>query len=125
MSKTLALRESLRKILLTVFDKVYFAAADDSAGFPFCVYNLNEVMQIDGVSRYELELNCCDYGRNTALIEAQSDRITGALNYLYKEEPNIAYTAYFARKNSVFAEDPNIMRRRLVFEINLYDKGEK
>lgn len=124
MSKTLALRTSVRNILTSVFDKVFYAVADDSSSFPYCVYTLQEVTRVDGVSKYELELNCCDYGRNTAELENKCDQLTAKLDYLYQEDETIAYTVYFARRNNVASEDLNVIRRRLVFDLNLYVKGE-
>jgi len=121
MSRTYNFRKSVRTKLLTVMTKVTYGAATGN-DFPCAVFRYEDVSAMDGVILGELEINVLGYGRDTETIENNCDSIINLLDHVYCEETTIAYTSYFERKNNVESDDPNIIRRRLVFSVKLYDK---
>lgn len=121
-NKIIEMRKAVKAELETIFSHVYYGAADDTTAFPYAIFTIEEVSMIDGVCGCELEINAVDYGRNTATIEQKTADAVKAFDHKYFENQSIAYISYFDRKNNVASEDLNIIRRRIVFSVNLYEK---
>lgn len=125
MSKTIALRTELQKILKNVTANVEYEEANDSTPYPYVVYELTEVMHDYGKTLFELEINVFDYGMISRNVDALADSIQDTLHKYYFINEEIQFTSYKDNRNIVQEEDKQIRRRRLLFEIQLHElKGE-
>ena len=102
---------------------VYFNNAPENAAFPYVIYDIEVVTRQDFVDSCEMEINVVDHSRNTATAETICDSVIAAFDHQIINSDGVLFEAYFERKNIVNAEDRNIVRRRLVFNFNLYNNG--
>lgn len=102
---------------------IYFGQADETAQLPYVIYDLQTVSMMDGVRLCELEFNVVGYGRDTLPIENLCDKIERLFDHRTFNENDVSFTSYFDGKNRVDSEDRQIIRRRLVFNFNLYERG--
>lgn len=125
MSKTIALRTELQKILKNVTANVEYEEANDSTPYPYVVYELTEVMHDYGKTLFELEVNVMDYSPKSRVVDALADNIQDALHKKYYIGNGIQFVSYKDRRNIVREEDKQVKRRRLLFEVHLHElKGE-
>jgi len=123
MSKTIELRKELTRLFETKIDEVHFGIADDSALYPYLQYELDEIRNESGKSIIILEINILDYGTSTIALEILADEFQELLHKYYFINDKIQFSSYKLVKNIVQEEDKKIKRRRLTFEIQLYELG--
>ena len=116
-------RKTIVSALSGIGFPVYFGEADETAQLPYVIYDLQTVSMFDGVRMCELEINVVGYGRDTTPVENVCDRIERVFDHKTFNENDVSFTSYFERKSRVDSEDRKIIRRRLVFNINLYERG--
>ena len=124
MSKTMALRTELQRVLKTLATNVNYAIAPDSAVYPYAVFALDEMTYSDGKTTYQLEINVLDYGTSTAVAEILADGIQGALNKYHFINTEIQFSVYKGQRQYVQEDDKRVIRVRLLFEIQLHERGE-
>jgi len=122
--KTTALKIELKRLLKTINPNVYFEEAPKPL-YPYIVYELSELAYGYGKTLLDLEINAIDYGKNTTAIEDLADTIQDTLNKYYFLNTEIQFAIYKGSKQKIEEEDKQIIRRRLTFEIHLYEmRGE-
>ncbi len=125
VSKTISLRTELQMLFKTLTNGVYYEQAPDDAAYPYLVYELSELFSNDGKTVFQLEVNLLDYGEDSFAIETLADDIQTALNKYYRISGIIEFTVYLGLRQTIKEEDKKIIRRRLLFEIQLHElKGE-
>ena len=125
MDKTVALRTVISTLLKTMTPNVYYEDAPDTNPYPYMVYELNEITYSYGKVLYQLEINVLGYGADTAPIETLADTTQRTLNKYSFINTDIQFTIYQGLRNTIKEEDEQIIRRRLLFEIQLHElKGE-
>lgn len=125
MSKTVALRTELQRLFKTLTPNVYYEEAPDTAVYPYLVYELSEVLFNHGKTTYQLEVNILDYGNSSLAVEILADSVQDALNKYYFINVEIQFITYKGLRQTIKEEDKQIIRRRLLFEIQLHQlKGE-
>ncbi|WP_313413139.1 hypothetical protein [Sedimentibacter sp.] len=123
--KTWALRVELQKIFKTLTVNVYYEGNQEPDVYPRIVYELSEVSYDAGKTLYQLEINVIDYGTSTRIVEDLADNIQATLNKYYFNNDEIQFAVYRGLRQKVEEDDKLIIRRRLLFEIHLYElKGE-
>lgn len=125
MSKTLELRKQLQIIFETITSNVHYEIAPDTSPYPYLVYELSELTYNYGKAVIQLEINILDYGTSTSAVETLSDTLQDTLHKLYFINDKIQYSVYRRNRNTVQEEDKKIKRRRLIFEIQLYESKEE
>lgn len=125
MSKTLELRKQLQIIFKTITDNIHYEIAPDNSPYPYLVYELSELTYNYGKAVMQLEVNILDYGTSTSVVETLSDTLQDTLHKLYFINDKIQYSVYRRNRNTVQEEDKKIKRRRLIFEIQLYESKEE
>ena len=121
--KTLEARKAIKEELSKYCEHIYYGQADDNAAFPYAVFSIEEISKNDLVPMYELEINVVGYGKDTSYVENICDNIERGIDHLTVNAENVSFTLYFERKNNVTEEDRNIIRRRITFSFNLYERG--
>ena len=125
MNKTIALRTELNRLFKTITTNVYHEDKPDNAGYPYLVYESSELTYEYGKTQYQLEVNIVDHGEDSSVVENLSDSTQAALNKYYFINPYIEFTVYKGQRLTVKEEDKQIIRRRMLFEIQLHElKGE-
>lgn len=125
MSKTIALRTELQRMLKTLANNVYYEEAPDTHPYPYAVYELSELTHSDGQSLLQLEINVIGYGDATATIENLADNIQTALHKYYFINHEIQFSSHKNRRDTIKEDDKKVIRRRLLFEVHLHElKGE-
>jgi len=125
MSKTTELRTQLQTILKTVADRVHYEEAPDTSPYPYVVYELDELVHENGLTILQLEVNALDYGSNSSVVEILADSIQDTLHKCYFINDKIQFSIYRGNRNIIKEEDKKIIRRRMIFEIQLHElKGE-
>lgn len=124
MAKTLALRSALTAQLKTSCGMVFFDHAEfpKQKRYPYCVYTLEELSCEDGKTLCELEVNVVDYGKDTERCERMCDDIQKRMDHLLHMGEEVEFSAYKERRQPVSEEDRNIIRRRLTFELHVYER---
>ncbi len=120
MSKTLRIRTAITSLLKSVHPRVYFEDAKDSAQFPYVIFeywtNSSENKEIG-----MLEVNVWDSGTDTSQIEMLADRVQEALDRYKYHDDYVFMSIYKAQRSSVRDENKSIKRRRLTFEIQIFE----
>ncbi len=125
MSKTIELREELTRIFKTLIEEVHYEVVPDDSPYPYLSYKLDEIRSEYGKSFIIAEVNILDYGTETRIVEALADKIQERLHKYYFINDNIQFSSYKLVRNIVEEEDKKIRRRRLTFEVQLFElKGE-
>ena len=122
-SKTVALRKGVSGVISRIIPSVYFGQADGNHPKQYVVYDLEELSFEDGCHRMQLEVNCMDYGTDTAACETLADQIQAEFDHYKELNDEILFKCYFDRRQPVYEEDRKIIRRRLLFEIHLYERS--
>ena len=123
--RTWTLRTELQRLLKTLTTNVYYEGNQDPAVYPRLVFDLSEVSYEYGKTLYQLEINIIDYGTSTRVVEDLADNVQSALNKYYFIDNEIQFAVYRGLRQKVEEDDKLIIRRRLLFEIQLHElKGE-
>lgn len=130
MIKTKRLREKLKTEITSALVAggftsvpVYYGQAQTKGTTRnYIIFGLEEVTRLDGRIAFELEINCIDYGTNTANCEEIADLMQDALDHKTFITDYIVFNTYANRRNSVSDEDEQIIRRRLTFDLYLYER---
>ena len=125
MSRTIALRTELSKMLKTMAQNVYFEKAPELFEYPYVTYEMDEMSHDYGRTLYQLEINVVDKGDSTSAVETTADDIQALLHKCYYLGGGIQFVCYQNQRQIIREEDPKIHRRRLLFELHLHElKGE-
>jgi len=123
--KTWTLRVELKKIFKTLTTNVYYEGNQDPAVYPRLVFENSEVSSSDSKTLIQLEVNIFDYGTSTRVIEDLADTVQATLNKYYFINSEIQFVVYKGLRQKVEEDDKLIIRRRLLFEIQLHEmRGE-
>lgn len=120
---TAKLREYLQARLGEVSERAYYGDAPASAEFPYLVYNLQEVSYEDSLSLQELEVDAVDYGTDTAPAEAIADSLQTLLDHHYALTEEFQASIYRERRQPIYENDKSVIRRRLTFQVRLYERS--
>jgi len=102
---------------------VFYSQAKNDHSKQYVIFSVEEVTRQDGRITCELEINCIDYGFDTELCEDMADSITAALDHSVTIKEEIEFHVYANRRNNVTAPDEKIIRRRLTFDLYLYERN--
>lgn len=121
--ETSKLRKLIRDQLLPAAQRVYYGTAPASAERPYAVFELQELSCDDGLSLQELEVSVLDYGEDTAPAEAIADIIQTALGSFHSLTEDFHVSIYRERRQPLYEDDKLIIRRRLTFQVRLYERS--
>lgn len=125
MSKTIALRTELQRLFKTLTTNVHYEQRPDTFSYPYLVYELRELTYDYGKTTYQMEVNILDYGTSTSAAETLADQVQEALNKYHFINDKIQFIAYKGQRQTIQEDDKKVIRRRLLFEIQLHElKGE-
>lgn len=117
------LRALLQRKQLESCDHVYCGTAPSSVEYPCIVWNLQELSCEDGLSLQELEADVMDYGEDTAPSEAIADDLQQRLDHFQTLTDTFEVSIYRERRQPLQENDKLVIRRRLIFQVRLYERS--
>lgn len=114
------LRALIRTKLLGRVPAAHYGVAPASAEYPYAVFELKELSYGDGLSLQELEVHVLDYGTDTAPAEDMADGIQADLDHFQALTEDFEISIYKERRQPLYEDDKQIIRRRLTFQVRLY-----
>ena len=117
------LRALFQRKLLEACAHVYFGTAPSSVEYPCIVWNLQELAYADGLSLQELEADVMDYGEDTAPAETIADDLQQRLDHFQTLEETFEVSVYRERRQPLQENDKLVIRRRLTFQVRLYERS--
>ena len=117
------LRGLFQKKLLESTAHVYFGTAPASVQYPCIVWSLQELSYEDGFSLQELETEVMDYGEDTAPAETIADDLQQRLDHFQTLTDAFEVSVYRERRQPLQENDKLVIRRRLTFQVRLYERS--
>jgi hypothetical protein len=130
MSRTKALSDALIEMIKARCPNAYYEegvqVGMEKKKYPFVTLELEDVGYTDGSTKYVLELNVIDYGKIKSIAEQLADKIQDDLDHITYIDENIQFRSYKDGRKTIKEDDKQVIRKRLMFEIIMYDlKGEE
>ena len=92
--------------------------------YPHTVFDLSQVLYDSGRMLYTLEVNIVYYGDDSTLADDTADRVQELFDGGNYNGDKISFYTRINTRNNVIEADKSVIRRRLLFELNLYSKEE-
>ena len=125
MSKTQALKTELQRIFKTITANVYHEETRNKSTYPYLVYELSELTYSYGKTTMQLEVNVIGHGEDSSEVESIADTVQTTLNRYFFINSDIEFTVYKGSRNTIKEPDKQVIRRRMLFEVQLHElKGE-
>lgn len=124
-TKSNALKKLVQTQLKTVMSNVYFELAPDSAMFPHCVFNFQNI-NLGDLSRDDviLEVDIYDRKNSTQNIDSYADSVEALFNASNLPQTTILPTFFRdGRMTIVDSTDKKIRRRKLRFIVQNYERS--
>lgn len=122
MSRTQELKREVKKILRRHCENVFYEEASTSRTYPYIVFEIRELSFDSGMALCRMEVNVIDRGDNSESIESACDGIQNDFDRAHAMTARIQFSAYRLDRQIVREEDKKILRRRMNFEIHLYER---
>ena len=123
MSRTIHLRKTIKSWLDPFCQNVAYGDASDAKKTPRIAFECRELLKDYGRVLYDLEVNVIDQGDDETWIENTADQIQEELDKKYHLDGIIQCRTYIGPRLIVREDDKDIKRRRLSFELHLYERG--
>jgi len=129
VSKTNSLADVLLEELKAIHPNSFYEEAirdaNDNPPFPHIVFELSEVSESDGKTQLQFEVNVLNYGKKRSIVENLADQVQEYFHKLYYHDDNIQFAAYKLSRQPVKEDDKAVIKRRLLFEVQLHEmRGE-
>lgn len=116
------LRKQIQGILKTICNNVYYE--NGAQFYPYVVFEISELAYEAGKHSCQLEINVINKGEDTTVVEQIADDIEGMLDSYSYNDTLLQFRTFKGSRKIVREEDKQIKRRRLLFELYYYTKGE-
>lgn len=127
MVKVIELKEAILSHLKSKHPRVYHQSAPKNAGFPYLVYNLPNSTDDGVMERFVLEIDGWDKSKDTTAIETLMDSVDKEIHRktVIISDANTAISATFYRENRIPLrdDDPQICRRKYVYQVRTHGEG--
>ena len=120
---TKELRRVVAALLSGVAPSVSFSDTTQES-YPHTVFDLSQVLYDSGRMLYTLEVNIVYYGDDSTVADDTADRVQELFDGGNYNGDKISFYTRINTRNNVIEADKSIIRRRLLFELNLYSKEE-
>ena len=120
---TKELRRVVMALLTSVAPSVSFSNTKRES-YPHTVFDLSQVLYDGGRTLYTLEINIIGYGDDTTFIDDTADRVQELFEDCNYNGDKISFYTRINTRNNIIEADKSVIRRRLLFELNLYSKEE-
>lgn len=117
------LRTRLKSLLQGACPRVWYGYAAAGTDALHLVFTLQELNYEEGLSLQELEINVMDYGTDTGPAEALADQLQRLLDHYQTLTEDFEVSLYREKRQPIFEADKQIIRRRLTFQVRLYERS--
>lgn len=125
-TNTNKLRKELKSILTNaltgVTDKIYYLDFPKPPAYPYVVFELREVLVVDGRTSYQLEIDVVSKDAQTTI--SMADKVGDTLDHDAVMTNDLFFHAYRMRRYAVVEEDKNIQRVHLQMDLFYYTKED-
>ena len=120
---TKELRRVVAALLSGVAPSISFSDTTQES-YPHTVFDLSQVLYDSGRMLYTLEVNIVYYGDDSTTADDTADRVQELFDGGNYNGDKISFYTRINTRNNVIEADKSVVRRRLLFELNLYSKEE-
>ena len=125
MSRTKFLSDAIIEKLTVRCANVYYEegvqVGMEKKKYPFITFELEDIGTSDGATTYALEINIVDYGKIKSDAEEIADVVQDDLDCYCHIDDNIQFRSYRDGRKTVKEDDKLVIRKRMMFEIVMYD----
>lgn len=125
MSRTKSLSDAIIAKLKARCPNIYYEdgvqVGVGNKNYPFITFELMEIGTKDGATKYLLEMDIVDYGKIKSTAEKLADDVQDDFHFYYHIDSEIQFRSYKEDRKSIKEEDKLVIRKRVVFELDLYD----
>ncbi len=121
------LRRALHPHLRSVHPRVYFQRAPDTAQFPYLTYGFEAIPDGEGFELIVLDIDGWDMsgdGDTTGLETLMAD-VNRVMNKTTLTADDLVVSFYLDRQLALEDENPQIIRRKYVYQGRLFERGDK
>lgn len=116
------LKEIMAGALTGVTDKVYYLNFPKPASYPYVVFELREMLVVDGRTSYQLEIDVVSKDSQTTI--SMADKLGDALDHDAVTTTDFFFHSYRARRYAIVEEDKNIQRVHMQMDLFYYTKED-
>lgn len=116
------LRTALREIIKQYHPRVYYQNAPSTAHYPYIVYNLPNSFDNEQQEVFNLDIDLWNLGAGTTELETLANNLWKVFNNYYHIDPNMQFSIHRANRLSLEDDNPDIKRRKLIFELRYFDR---
>lgn len=118
---TSKIREEVRTLLLTTgCNDVVMPPRTDTGNYPYITFEIHEFSSDYGKTLCQLEINCVGRGKSVD-IDNMADEVQDLMNQYQYIDQGVLFRLFKATRNIVEEEDKEIVRRRLLFDLHIYE----
>ena len=125
-TNTNKLRKKLKEImtgaLTGVTDKVYYLNFPKPPSYPYVVFELREMIVVDGRTTYQLEVDIVS--KDAATTISMADKLGDALDHDAVTTADLFFHSYRSRRYAIVEEDKNIQRVHMQMDLFYYTKED-
>jgi hypothetical protein len=113
----------VRNKLLQYHARVYFVNAPSTPVFPFVTFSLSNSVENAGQEIFNLDVDVWGNTPDTTVIDTLAQTIWRSLNRYHHIDADIQFTIYRMNRLILDDDDPQIQRRKLIFQLRYMDRG--
>jgi len=123
--KVIEIRKMIKTQLKTIHPRVYYRTAPDTAVFPYLVYDLPNSTDDGTLEQFVLDVDAWDStSGDTTIVEILIDN--NADKSLHRKtitvDDVLAVTFYRENRLTLTDDDPNIKRRKYIYEVRTFER---
>lgn len=115
------LRKLLHSYLKKIHPRVYYRKAPKDAKFPYLVWDITQMTPDgEGFEPATIDVDGWDMNDDTTALETLMDNVNSALDKKTLSNDKLSVTFYLDRKLPLGDDNPDIQRRKYVYEARLF-----
>lgn len=124
MNRNLNIRKIIKPVVAAAAGcQSFFRIAPAAHGYPFTVWQFDELQHDGPIVQYNLMIDVVDYGTDDLRIETLCDAIEAALHRLVIVQNGLSLHFFADGRSAVEDSDKNIMHLRLTYELRVCEGG--
>ena len=124
MIKVIELRKMINTMLKSIHPRVYYRSAPDTAAFPYLVYDLPNSTDDGTLEQFILDVDAWESTNgDTTIVEILIDSADKSLHRkTIIVGDDLAVTFYRENRLTLTDDDPNIKRRKYIYQVRTFER---
>ena len=124
MIKVIELRKIINTVLKSIHPRIYYRSAPETAVFPYLVYDLPNSTDDGTLEQFVLDVDAWDTSSgDTTGLETLIDSADKSLHRkTITVDDNLAVTFYRETRLTLTDDDPNIKRRKYIYQVRTFER---